>query len=450
LETVILPVNLTGFGNTSYDYGYQGAFQGCTVLDSINLADTKLTNIGERAFSGCTSLTSVTLPGTVTVIDRGAFSGCMITSIDLPDNLTTIGGGSDYAGGGAFQNCAALTSIDLSNTKVTQIGDQAFSGCSLLASIELPDTLTSITRLDEWDGGTFQNCVALTSIDLSDTKVTQIGNWAFSGCTLLASIELPDTLTSIGGGAFENCTSLVSIDLPDTLTYIAASRTYYPGAFDGCTNITFSGSGNDYFSIIENGKVLIVDNVLYYWYAAKTGAIVIPEGITDIGRHFSGSEITSITLPSTLTSIAGYDYYDGNGAFQNCTSLTSVDLSGCTSLTSIGSYAFSGCTSLASINLPDSLTSIGGGAFDGCTNITFSGSGNDYFSIIENGKVLIVDNVLHYWYAAKTGAIVIPEGITAIGNWFQGSGISSIKLPRSLLRLLCTGLFLCEDFQAFS
>ena len=39
----------------------------------------------------------------------------------------------------------------------------------------------------------------------------------------------------------------------------------------------------------------------------------------------------------------------GNYAFSGCSGLTSVDLSGCTSLTSIGSYAFSGCSNLTEV-----------------------------------------------------------------------------------------------------
>ena len=48
-------------------------------------------------------------------------------------------------------------------------------------------------------------------------------------------------------------------------------------------------------------------------------------------------------------------------------SLTSITLP--TSLTSIGEYAFFHCSSLTSITLPASLTSLGYGAFSGCSNL---------------------------------------------------------------------------------
>ena len=61
------------------------------------------------------------------------------------------------------------------------------------------------------------------------------------------------------------------------------------------------------------------------------------------------SNIENYKLPNNVTSI-------GNGAFYNCTRLTSIVIPD--SVTSIGSNAFSGCTSLTKITIPDSVTSI--------------------------------------------------------------------------------------------
>jgi hypothetical protein len=347
LETVVLPQGLTAIGNTYYDYGYQGAFQGCTSLASVNLADTQLATIGDGAFRGCLSLTpsTLTLPGTLTTIENGAFRDCpLITSIQLPDSITAINGGSDYAGGGAFEN-SGLTAIDLSNTQITGIGDQAFRDCSSLETVILPENLRTI-------GGTH----------------------------------------TFGLGVFENCTALTEIELPDTLTGIAG------GTFNNCSSITFLGSGNDYFSIIGNGKGLIVGTVLH-WYTNPTGDIVIPEGVTDIGALFRGTGITSISLPDSLASIGG-------NAFYNCTSLKSVDLSD-TSITTIPVGTFSNCTALESIELPDTLTtiasdtSLSSGVFENCSSLT---------------------------------SITLPEGFTSIGYraFYNCTALKSITLPSTL------------------
>ena len=92
------------------------------------------------------------------------------------------------------------------------------------------------------------------------------------------------------------------------------------------------------------------------------------------GGFTSDINMTSITLPESLTSI-------GDFAFYGCTGLTSITLP--EGVTSIGAYAFQNCTSLTSITLPESLTSI------------------DYFDIFENCTSLTSIHAPAGSYAAK-------------------------------------------------
>ena len=57
----------------------------------------------------------------------------------------------------------------------------------------------------------------------------------------------------------------------------------------------------------------------------------------------------------------------GAWAFDGCSNLTSITLP--SSLTSIGEYAFQYC-SLTSITIPEGVTQIGEYAFSGCSNLT--------------------------------------------------------------------------------
>lgn len=90
------------------------------------------------------------------------------------------------------------------------------------------------------------------------------------------------------------------------------------------------------------------------------------EGAQLIGYDGDVSEITSLEIPDTVTSIA-------ESAFISCTSLETLTLS--TNLVSIGKNAFSDCSSLTSLVIPDSVTSIGDSAFGECStlqNLTLS------------------------------------------------------------------------------
>ena len=80
-------------------------------------------------------------------------------------------------------------------------------------------------------------------------------------------------------------------------------------------------------------------------------------------------KITNIHLNPTITyQGATYSVTSiGYGAFNDCTSLTSVTIPN--SMKVIGDYAFAGCSSLTSVTIPNSETIIGLNAFPDHTQI---------------------------------------------------------------------------------
>ena len=114
-------------------------------------------------------------------------------------------------------------------------------------------------------------------------------------------------------------------------------------------------------------------------------SITIPNSMTEIGYYaFSGcTGLTSITIPNSVTEIGYY-------AFSGCTGLTSITIPN--SVTSIGSQAFYDCTGLTAITIPSSVTSIGYYAFIGCTGLTaINVDSNNPRYVSVNGLVLSKD-----------------------------------------------------------
>ena len=168
--------------------------------------------------------------------------------------------------------------------------------------------------------------------------------------------------------------------------------------------------------------------------------------VTSIGRAFSGSSVTSVSIPNSVTLIAmsafSWCYHltsitIGNNvtsigayAFDNCSSLTSIIIPN--SVTKIGSYAFTGCTSLSSVNIPNSVTSIGNHAFDYCVSLPIENNvryadtylvGAVYKSLtschIKEGTRFIGDNA--FVACNCLTSIYIPNSVTSIGeNTFSG------------------------------
>lgn len=85
----------------------------------------------------------------------------------------------------------------------------------------------------------------------------------------------------------------------------------------------------------------------------------MPDSLKYIGaNNFDNfSSLTSISLPAGLVSI-------GDNAFRSCKQLQSLDLSKCTNLESIGSYAFSFCVGVTRFYVPASVKVLGEGVFN--------------------------------------------------------------------------------------
>lgn len=162
------------------------AFRSCSSLyGSLDLSSNYLDNFGFAAFGSCKNLESVILPASLTTIGNSAFQDTAINSVDF-SQCTVL----DTIGTGAFSS-TGMEVLDLSNcTKLTTIGQAAFYGTKMLTSIKLPDELTTIGPM------AFAFCTSLKTLNLGKTSVTTIQNNAFNGCPI-DSYNFPASLTSI-------------------------------------------------------------------------------------------------------------------------------------------------------------------------------------------------------------------------------------------------------------
>lgn len=137
----------------------------------------------------------------VTSIRELAFHNCSLTSITIPNSVTSIGSS-------AFSLCYDLTSITISNS-VTSIGYNAFKDCNRLSSVHISDIAAwcMISFGDYFSNPLyyaqhlFLNGVEIKELVIPD-GVTSIGENAFYNCTSFTSITIPNSVTSIGSNAF--------------------------------------------------------------------------------------------------------------------------------------------------------------------------------------------------------------------------------------------------------
>ena len=315
-------------------------------ITSVNFEEgSQCTEIGNHAFRYCSSLISITIPENVTSIGRSAFYGCSsLATVAFGENsrLTSIGGV-------AFEGCSSLASITIPEN-VISIGSYAFSGCSSLTSITIPENVDSIGV------GAFNDCSSLVTVTFGEnSQLESIGDSAFSGCSSLTSINMPSSVTSIGELAFYGCRSL---------QYNLYEGGLYLGNQENPYMVLMGTESTDITEFTIHSDCKIIYYQAFYNCSSLT-SIIIPSSVTSIGSYaFAGcSTLTTVTFGenSQLESIGSY-------AFQNCSNLTSITIP--ESVTSIGDYAFYNCDSLTSVTIPSSVTSIGRSAFYGCNSLT--------------------------------------------------------------------------------
>jgi BspA type Leucine rich repeat region (6 copies) len=176
---------------------------------------------------------------------------------------------------------------------------------------------------------------------------------------------------------------------------------------------------------INNGTITITG------YTGSGGAVTIPDTINGLpvtsigdGAFEFCTSLTSVTTGNSVTNI-------GQLAFHSCTSLASVTIGN--SVTSIGYAAFASCTNLTSVTIPISVTSIGNNAFNQCTRLTSVTLPNSVISIgtlafshcSNLTNVTIPNSVISIGYGAfdsctSLTSVTIPNSVTSIGDYTFG------------------------------
>jgi hypothetical protein len=177
---------------------------------------TYFTNYGSITITGYTGTNAdVVIPSAinglpVTEIGEVAFSYGSLSSVTIPNSVTSIGGQ-------AFFGCSALTYVMIPNS-VANIANGAFGYCANLAAILVDGNNSNYGSLD----GVLFNQDQTTLLQWPQGKaasytipssVTSIEDNAFGGSSL-TNVTIPNGVISIGNGAFAGCASLTKSRSP--------------------------------------------------------------------------------------------------------------------------------------------------------------------------------------------------------------------------------------------
>lgn len=435
--SLVIPKYITKIGNN--------AFYGCSSISNLSFeSGSQCTVIGDYAFYGDGEISnSLVIPNSVLTIGNDAFRECnLITGLTLSSNITTIG---EYA----FYNCYSISGTvtipktltvlpygcfwaarKISNVVFessgsagcTTISTYAFLSCVSLKTVTFPNTLKTIgTRAFDWGN-------ALTSIAFPDSLET-IGDTAFRGEKNMIITHWPQNLKTISGTAFQNCSSITTLPSTTNLVSIGAY------AFEGCSKLGLVGTSGktDIIDYLKSSKITNLGSNCFhndtYLSGTYTGTIQnsSSKDISLGGAAFCNTSVTrsSIIPTGSITSIAN-NAYDGVTNFTNTSGSTITEITIPSTVTSIGNYAFSGCTSITKFIIPKSVTSIGTGAFMNCSALVTLE--------LESGiNISTLPNYMCY-NDTKLSGITIPTSVKTIGDYSfsQCSSITTLVVPSNV------------------
>lgn len=221
LETITIPNSI----KTIKQY----AFNECTALgkasnsDASNSGDLKtitipdsVTEIETYAFCGCTSLEKLVIPNSVTKIGNFVCWKCTsLQTLILGNGITEI---TTYQFSNKNNNLKSLVNVTI-GTGVKTIGEKAFADYNI-TSIEIPDNVETIGR------EAFTACTQLDSVTFgTNSSLKTIRREAFSACGYRnykanLTLRIPDNVTTIESNAFSKLkcicyTENLQVSVPD-------------------------------------------------------------------------------------------------------------------------------------------------------------------------------------------------------------------------------------------
>lgn len=185
--------------------------------------------------------------------------------------------------------------------------------------------------------------------------------------------------------------------------------------------IYYNINGNEATVTYKTNQYVNNNTWIYDYMNDFVGDVVIPETVTYNGNAYlvtaigdyafyqrnNNSNISSISIPNTVSSI-------GNSAFYNCSGLTELIIPN--SVVTLGDYAFRYCYNLASITLSNAIISIGNEAFSYCSKLT---------------------------------NVVIPDGVASldVGAFYSCSRLKNVTIGKTVSSIGSCAFYSCSQLK---
>ena len=337
------------------------AFNGATRVTYVDFSKAPIDNVSARAFAN-SSIARVNLGG-IKTIAMSAFANSKLSVVSASESVETIMEN-------AFFNATEIKANIINNNfiNVVDIGKEAFHGTDFFNTASGLVVIGKVLYSAKSEGGTitpYPNVVSIApyafeksqyvNLDLSGfSSLKYIERYAFANNANIVEVTLPASLSDIKDSAFKG-SSIKKINLSEC-NNISSIRQYAFANCEALDTITFATfTSTDDMAV----KLEIKDYAFSGCIALKT--LNLPENLGTLDSYaFKGC-----TALTTVNFVANAKFITPETTGGEEPTTTAYDPAGL--VTTIGDGAFMDCTSLTTITLPYFIARIGNSAFENCT-----------------------------------------------------------------------------------
>ncbi len=337
------------------------------------------------------------------------------------DRHVVIPNGVERLGSSVFWNCTNIEDVTIPNS-VTNLGGDTFFSCENLRKLTIPHSVKMI------GDNPFAICPKLDLVNespyfvleddvLYNKEKTQLIQYSIKKKDNI--FKVPNSVISIGKHTFVNCHSLRKIIIPPSVRIIENNP------FSNLPDMRLENNSPHF--IFKDGALYnkTMTTLFYYEHGFESKNLVIPEGVSIIGRHsfYNCKSIKTLTIPKSV-KIIGYNPFTG------CTSLSLINHSpeyvyengALYNKTKTDLIYFSIPNPAEEFVVPNTIKKIGRSAFFGCSNLK---------------KVVIPEGVVKIERSAfancsSLSEISIPKSLESLGEWAFAdcNKLKNITLPK--------------------